>query len=718
MPKIISIPRKRLEFSSSIPLSGDFPAWKQKQEKRITSINRKQKLEYRPPDGSRSESTSANHTIVRGAQSPWICCRKRKPLMQLAVNVQIPFDYGGLGGKAIYIDAEGSFMVERALQITEACGDDMAEYSRLYRKGSHSHEIKIQPKDFLENIFYFRVCSYTEQIALINYLDKFISDHKDVKVVIIDSITFHFPREFDDMALRTTLLGGMALKLMKLAKIFGVVVLNQVTTKYSDGSFHLALALALLKKIHHQGLCSPNPEMLKDSSVNGIGSWDWNFSGNKSTCEPDLELKIVCRQISPIIPHNYKESSLPVAVFTYTLSNTGKTAADVSLLFTWEYALSPSHWHGTASRLSFQPGITIVMLRLKKKQNHMKSAHLCDELLVEIFTGLPTKSLLRFRSLSKSWHSCISSPEFIRMHTIRSQQKVLIRHRTYKRKKGEYGEFYTLHPQDQLPLCPTWGYNGIGPVKYPSTSSNIVGSCDGIICLFDYETHLISLWNPSIRRKITLPDCPRRCYSEVEIGFGYDPDTDDYKIVSIPGRGLDVESSFVYAMKIGTWCVIASPMPLFNSVVTKACFVSGALHWLLQSDGKECHCDFLTFDLSTHAFGSIALPEPRFKTRPPTNVQGFLTVVSGNRHFSWVSVRRDASWSLTSKFETKMILSRVLQQTRDGFMVFDTLFDGFQVFDPKTGAFSRLLDFNAATFLLDIVQCVESLQLLDIGTAC
>uniref|UniRef100_A0A251T9P5 Non-lysosomal glucosylceramidase n=3 Tax=Helianthus annuus TaxID=4232 RepID=A0A251T9P5_HELAN len=96
-------------------------------------------------------------------------------------------------------------------------------------------------------------------------------------------------------------------------------------------------------------LCPPNPEVLKDKSGNGIGSWDWNFSGHNSTYhalyprawtvydgEPDPDLKIVCRQISPIIPHNYKESSFPVAVFTYTLSNKGKTAADVTLLFTWE----------------------------------------------------------------------------------------------------------------------------------------------------------------------------------------------------------------------------------------------------------------------------------------------------------------------------------------------------------------------------------------------
>lgn len=37
------------------------------------------------------------------------------------------------------------------------------------------------------------------------------------------------------------------------------------------------------------------------------------------TGEPDPELKISCRQISPFIPHNYRESSLPTAVFVYTV---------------------------------------------------------------------------------------------------------------------------------------------------------------------------------------------------------------------------------------------------------------------------------------------------------------------------------------------------------------------------------------------------------------
>lgn len=77
-------------------------------------------------------------------------------------------------------------MVERALQIAEACIEDMMEYTGFLKndlqRNLQACQVKMQPKDILENILYFRVCSYTEQIALINYLDKFISEHKDVGI--------------------------------------------------------------------------------------------------------------------------------------------------------------------------------------------------------------------------------------------------------------------------------------------------------------------------------------------------------------------------------------------------------------------------------------------------------------------------------------------------------------------------------------------------------
>ena len=47
-----------------------------------------------------------------------------------------------------------------------------------------------------------------------------------VKLVIIDSVTFHFRQDFTDMGLRTRLLSGMAQKLMSIADRFDIAVSN------------------------------------------------------------------------------------------------------------------------------------------------------------------------------------------------------------------------------------------------------------------------------------------------------------------------------------------------------------------------------------------------------------------------------------------------------------------------------------------------------------
>lgn len=76
-------------------------------------------------------------------------------------------------------------MVERAHQIAEACIRDTLDKSLLHRKDLHGIEEKMEPNHFLSNIFYFRVCSCTEQIAVINYLDKFLEEQENVSRLFI-----------------------------------------------------------------------------------------------------------------------------------------------------------------------------------------------------------------------------------------------------------------------------------------------------------------------------------------------------------------------------------------------------------------------------------------------------------------------------------------------------------------------------------------------------
>ncbi|KAJ4713800.1 Non-lysosomal glucosylceramidase [Melia azedarach] len=125
-------------------------------------------------------------------------------------------------------------------------------------------------------------------------------------------------------------------------------------------------------------LCPKSPEVQKQSIASGIESWDWNLKGEHCTYhalfprawtiydgEPDPELRIVCRQISPFIPHNYKESSFPVSVFTFMLSNSGQTSADVTLLFTWANSVggvSGLSGHHSNSKMMAKDGVRGVTL--------------------------------------------------------------------------------------------------------------------------------------------------------------------------------------------------------------------------------------------------------------------------------------------------------------------------------------------------------------------
>eukprot|EP00262_Sarcandra_glabra_P004792 TRINITY_DN16038_c0_g2_i2.p1 TRINITY_DN16038_c0_g2~~TRINITY_DN16038_c0_g2_i2.p1 ORF type:complete len:855 (-),score=154.47 TRINITY_DN16038_c0_g2_i2:324-2852(-) len=127
-------------------------------------------------------------------------------------------------------------------------------------------------------------------------------------------------------------------------------------------------------------------EGIEKSGDHGISSWGWNLSGERSTYhalfprawtiydgEPDPELKISCRQISPFIPHNYQESSLPASVFVYTLANTGRERAKVSLLLTWANSIGgTSHLSGDHVNEPFiaNDGVSGVLLHHKTAKDN------------------------------------------------------------------------------------------------------------------------------------------------------------------------------------------------------------------------------------------------------------------------------------------------------------------------------------------------------------
>ncbi|MEM2954803.1 MAG: DNA repair and recombination protein RadA, partial [Candidatus Nanoarchaeia archaeon] len=95
---------------------------------------------------------------------------------QLAVNVQLPKEKGGLEGQTIFIDTEGTFRPERIVQIAKAAGLD--------------------PVKALQNIKVARAYSSDHQMLLVEKADEIIRKEGNIKLIVIDSLTALFRAEY------------------------------------------------------------------------------------------------------------------------------------------------------------------------------------------------------------------------------------------------------------------------------------------------------------------------------------------------------------------------------------------------------------------------------------------------------------------------------------------------------------------------------------------
>jgi RAD51-like protein 2 len=122
--------------------------------------------------------------------------------MQLAHNVQLPRKLGGAGGECIYIDTEGSFLTSRLIEIAKA------------------HDVD----STLKGIHLFRVLDHTELIALIRQLRDIVQSYPKVKLIIIDSLAYHFRLNVLDAKSRGAILDFIARTLLEIAKRFELAV--------------------------------------------------------------------------------------------------------------------------------------------------------------------------------------------------------------------------------------------------------------------------------------------------------------------------------------------------------------------------------------------------------------------------------------------------------------------------------------------------------------
>jgi len=131
----------------------------------------------------------------------------------LAVNVQLPLEKGGVNGKCVFIDTEGTFRPQRIKQIAEAMGAN--------------------PEKVLKNILVARAFNSDHQMLLLEKVSEMIKAGEPIKLMIVDSLTAHFRAEYSgrgQLADRQQKLNRYLHDLMKVAEThnLAVYVTNQV----------------------------------------------------------------------------------------------------------------------------------------------------------------------------------------------------------------------------------------------------------------------------------------------------------------------------------------------------------------------------------------------------------------------------------------------------------------------------------------------------------
>ncbi|WP_247003626.1 DNA repair and recombination protein RadA [Halosolutus gelatinilyticus] len=162
---------------------------------------------------------------------------------QMAVNVQLPKEVGGLHGSAIFMDSEDTFRPERIDDMVRGLPDAAIEAALQDREieGAVDDEDALEAlvEDVLEKIHVAKAFNSNHQMLLAEKAKELASEHEDseypVRLLCVDSLTAHFRAEYvgrGELANRQQKLNKHLHDLDKVGNLYNtaVIVTNQVAS--------------------------------------------------------------------------------------------------------------------------------------------------------------------------------------------------------------------------------------------------------------------------------------------------------------------------------------------------------------------------------------------------------------------------------------------------------------------------------------------------------
>ncbi|KAL3620321.1 hypothetical protein CASFOL_035233 [Castilleja foliolosa] len=242
----------------------------------------------------------------------------------------------------------------------------------------------------------------------------------------------------------------------------------------------------------------------------------------------------------------------------------------------------------------------------------------CEDLMLCVLSRLPVISICRFRSVCKSWNHLLSTQEFMKLQfklSSESKNQSFLIHRINENNSYTISVF-NIESNEKIFDHP-FNHNWI----------DIVGCCRGLICIRRGQGFV--LWNPAMSLSKTVSPLKDHHGDDfnVSLGFGYDAEGDDFKVVRIllkDKSGLNhriwrmcVSCVEVYSVNSDSWTTI-DPGFRFSEVRNRSdVTVNGNPYWVVRVDKNDV---LICFDMSKLIFKIVPLSTLDYEKVKPVDV--------------------------------------------------------------------------------------------------
>ncbi|XP_058208714.1 F-box protein At3g07870-like [Rhododendron vialii] len=234
------------------------------------------------------------------------------------------------------------------------------------------------------------------------------------------------------------------------------------------------------------------------------------------------------------------------------------------------------------------------------------------DIIIDILSRLPVRSLVQFYCVCKSWYALRLNPNFISKH---------FRHSTLSTANHGDRSFFLLTRHQSKAITLLSGTKSVDipinmdiPFLNISKPLRISGSCHGLVCLSVMPiASILIIWNPATRVFKDLPvsnvQRPNAGPIKVVLGFGFDSGSKDYKVLRIVNYCYPLNQVEIYSLGTDTWREIEANVRFIIFEASSRVFVRGRFHWTAlgfrELNGREL---IVTFDLGEEVFSQFMLP--------------------------------------------------------------------------------------------------------------